>query len=332
MTQLSIEQPPVSQLLTPQELRAEAHGTIEQLTATMFGAVELSPYDLRVLLGGVAVGSILMEGQPGTGKTLIAKTLAKAMGGVYQRIQGSPDVQPSDILGYEFWHPGKQELEFRPGAALRANVLFADELNRNPEKSQAAFLEVMEEHQVTVDGKTYNAQKPLTVLATQNPIEEPGTNPLPRAELDRFAVSLQTDQTPEVEAKVLSRYLRVASSESINPVGLDKISRLRLAVKTVALPTKEEELILAIKDQVTQYAAVNRKFSIVNGRAKLRMADVARFHTLARGENEAIVIAEDVEFAARAVLGHRLQMTYAAIRDGYTASNVVDDAIARVAA
>lgn len=318
--------------LSTAELRAEAHGTIEQLTATMFGAVELSPHNLRTLIGGVAIGSVLMEGQPGTGKTLMAKTLALAIGGVYQRIQGSPDVQPSDITGYEFWHQGKQELEFRPGAALRANVLFADELNRNPEKSQAAFLEVMEEGQVTIDGFTYFAQKPLTVIATQNPIEEPGTNPLPRAELDRFAVSLQTDQTPEVEAEILSCYTRSSNSEPIKPVGLDRISNLREAVKTVALPTKEKELILALKDKIGRYKEVNPMFSILNGRAKLRMADVARFHTLARGENEANVNVEDVIFAAYAVLGHRIQLTHTAAREGITPRDIIEHAIKSVAA
>lgn len=308
------EMNPIETQMNPSEMRVHAYQTIQTLTAAITHDVELSFNDTRALVAAAALGSALLEGAPGTGKTLAANTLAKAMSGKFHRVQGSPENQPSGLLGYELWHPGKMEMLFRPGPGLLANVLLADELNRNTEKFQAAFLELMGEGQVTVGEETYFAQNPLTIIATQNPIEEPGTNPLPRAELDRFALSIQMEQSPEDEQKIMDRYL-MAGEKNENIVSLAAVRGLRLAVKKVEVPADMRRFLLAIKDGVAQHEAVDPLMSILDGRAKLRLADLARFHALARAEGAANVQPEDIYWAAQYVLLHRIELTYEAKED-----------------
>lgn len=308
-----------------QHQRVEAYQTIEALTAELTRSVELSDMDTRALVGAAAVGSVLLEGQPGTGKTLIARSLATAMNGSFQRIQGAPDKQPGDIVGYEYWRDGA--MVFQPGPALVANVLLADELNRNTEKTQAAFLEVMGEGQATVGTITHKALSPLTVIATQNPLEEPGTNELPRAELDRFALSMQTVQDVFAEDKILDRYLH-SNYEAQPVVELFAVQSLRRAIKTVEISREMASKIMLVKENYANHPAVDKDYSILDGRAKLRMADLARYHALARGKGAANVTTEDVLFAAQYVLPHRVAITDEAIGKDYTHSYVIGQAFA----
>ena len=163
-------------------------------------------------------GHVLIEDVPGVGKTQIVACLARSVNGVFNRIQFTPDVMPSDIMGFSMFNPSTREFEYREGAAM-CNFLLADEINRASPKTQSSLLEIMEEYQVTVDGKTYPLPKPFMVLATQNPLEQQGTYPLPEAQLDRFMMKVNITYPTKDEGKeILSRMARVDSPIQIKPV------------------------------------------------------------------------------------------------------------------
>ncbi|MFN3929225.1 MAG: AAA family ATPase, partial [Thermoflexus sp.] len=164
-----------------------ARRLVENIERVIFGkrdAVELA------VIGLLAQGHLLIEDVPGVGKTMLAKAMARSIGGTFRRIQFTPDMLPSDITGVSIFNPGTRAFEFRPGPIM-ANIVLADEINRATPKTQAALLEAMEERQVSVDGVTYALPQPFLVLATQNPIEYEGTFPLPEAELDRFMLRIR---------------------------------------------------------------------------------------------------------------------------------------------
>ncbi|MCJ8269171.1 MAG: AAA family ATPase, partial [Psychrosphaera sp.] len=146
----------------------------------------------QVLIGLLSAGHVLIEGLPGLGKTLLVRAMAKCIGSDFSRIQFTPDLMPSDITGHAIYDMNSKQFEMRKGPVF-TNLLLADEINRAPAKTQAALLEVMQEKQVTIEGESYPAGNPFMVLATQNPIEQEGTNPLPEAQLDRFLMHLEID-------------------------------------------------------------------------------------------------------------------------------------------
>jgi MoxR-like ATPase len=163
---------------------------IQRLTANIAQQIVGKDRPIQLVLTALLSGGhVLLEDVPGVGKTLLAKSLAKSIDGKFQRIQCTPDLLPSDITGTNIWNPGSREFEFMPGPVF-TNILLADEINRATPRSQSALLEVMEERQVTLDGRSRSVSAPFFVIATQNPIESHGTFPLPEAQMDRFAISL----------------------------------------------------------------------------------------------------------------------------------------------
>ena len=191
-----------------------------------------------LLVGFLARGHVLLEGVPGLGKTLLAKTLAHILGAEFTRIQFTPDLMPADIMGTHIYDPQKRIFRLRKGPIF-TEILLADEINRTPPKTQAALLEAMEERQVSIDGKTFSLSDRFLVLATQNPIEQEGTYPLPEAQLDRFLmkINLNYPEAPE-ERKILSRYGQCSESYDLNSMGLAKLG--------------EEDWISGIRKQVDQ--------------------------------------------------------------------------------
>ena len=176
----------------------------------------------QVLIALIARGHVLIEGVPGLGKTLLVRSLAKCFGGQFSRVQFTPDLMPSDVTGHAMFNMAKQEFEIRRGPAF-TNLLLADEINRAPAKTQAALLEVMQEGQITIEGESFKTGEPFMVLATQNPIEQEGTYPLPEAELDRFMLKIIIDYPSETDEQLM---LRQVCSQAQGGFGLEHIRTL----------------------------------------------------------------------------------------------------------
>ena len=191
-----------------------------------------------LLVGFLARGHVLLEGVPGLGKTLLAKTLAHILGAEFTRIQFTPDLMPADIMGTHIYDLQKRIFRLRKGPVF-TEILLADEINRTPPKTQAALLEAMEERQVSIDGKSFQLPDRFLVLATQNPIEQEGTYPLPEAQLHRFLMKVNLNYPEaEEEKKILSRYGRCSESYDLNAMGLARVS--------------DEDWISGIRKQVDQ--------------------------------------------------------------------------------
>ena len=260
---------------------------------------------LRTLLVGVLSGGhVLIEDLPGTGKTLMAKTLGSVLGLQYTRLQFTPDLLPSDVVGFPVLDPLRQELVFRPGPVF-TNLLLADEINRTPPKTQSALLEAMSETSVSVDGVSRPLPKPFIVLATDNPIEYEGTYPLPEAQLDRFMLRLRVGHLgPDQERELVRRRLDRATPEP-GPgqqvmTGKDLLD-LRQAVEAVHVDP-------AIVDYVVRLVTASREHrDVVVGaspRGTLALTQVARGRALLHGRD--YVVPQDVKAMAVPALGHRI--------------------------
>ncbi|HET7522465.1 MAG TPA: AAA family ATPase, partial [Bacillales bacterium] len=181
-----------------------------------------------VMIALLSRGHVLLEDVPGTGKTMLAKSIAKSIDGKFRRIQFTPDVLPSDVTGVEYFDPKEQTFQLRPGPVM-TNILLADEINRATPKTQSSLLEVMEEAQVTIEGQTLPLKPPFIVIATQNPIESHGTFPLPEAQMDRFLLQIRAGYpTREEEKQMMERYQTEEPLEQLNAVfSLEDILKLQ---------------------------------------------------------------------------------------------------------
>ena len=289
-------------------------------------------------------GNLLLEGFPGTAKTRSVKALANVLAADLGRIQFTPDLLPADVTGTEVYHTegGHEKLVFQPGPVF-ANLVLADEINRAPAKVQSALLEAMEERQITVAGKTYKLPDLFMVLATQNPIEQEGTYPLPEAQMDRFLMKVNVDYpTDEVELEVLRLVRREENVAADAPLGSDAIrvaqahiftARQELGVLHVA--TSVERYIVALvmaTRKPERYAASDLRHWIGVGsspRASIALDKTSRAHAWLQGKN--FVDPDDVRAMAHAVLRHRVILSYEAVAEGVTPDQVVDELIRQVA-
>ena len=255
-----------------------------------------------ILTSTIAGGHILLEDTPGTGKTVLAKSLAKSIDGTFNRIQFTPDLLPSDITGLKIFNQKISEFKFIPGPVF-SNILLADEINRATPRTQSSLLEVMEEKQVTTDGETRILDKPFLVIATENPIENSGTFPLPEAQLDRFMMKLSMGYTTlEEEISIIDRFISNDPLSEILPIcSKDDIVKMQQAIKEVFVHKDLREYIAKIIHSTRN----NPSLSLgVSPRGTLALLKASQSYAAIKGRS--YVIPDDIKTLAPYVLAHRI--------------------------
>jgi MoxR-like ATPase len=291
--------------------------------------IGLQPVIRALTIAIVARGHVLLQGPPGLGKTLLSKALAAALGGTFNRVQGTADLMPSDIIGVHVYDAVKREFDFRPGP-LFADILLVDEVNRASPKTQSALLEAMEERQVSVERKTYALPPQFMVIATQNPLEFEGTYPLPESQLDRFMLRIDmTYPAREDERSVLTQYAAVnahmpehaAPSVSAAALGAarDCVDRVHMAPELLAY-------VLDLAQASRQHAHLTLGLSTRGALAVLRAARIA---AALRGAD--FISPDDVKEVLPAVISHRLVLAPEAILEGVSTRSVVRKLLDQVA-
>lgn len=275
-------------------------GTIKaNIETNIVGKSDLIDLVLAALL---AKGHVLLEDVPGTGKTVLAKSLAGSIEMDFKRIQFTPDLLPSDLIGINYYNQKEGEFVFRKGA-LFTNVLLADEINRATPRTQSALLEAMEEKQITVDGKTYTLQAPFFVIATQNPVETQGTFPLPEAQLDRFLVQLSMGYTDKEEMlTILSRFSSGRQPGKVSSVVTrQQLLDMQEAVETVRV---HPDVAAYSVDLVEKTRHLDQVVLGVSPRGNLALIRAAKALAAVKGRD--YVIPDDIKALALPVLGHRM--------------------------
>lgn len=293
---------------------------IEQVIVGKRGVIELAIVCL------LARGHLLIEDVPGVGKTTLAKALARSIGGTFGRIQFTPDLLPTDVIGVDVWKRDEGEFVFRPGPIF-ANVLVADEVNRASPKTQSALLEAMAEQQVTVDGTSHPLPHPFMVLATENPVEHEGTYPLPESQLDRFCMRLAVGYpAPTAEIDLLAREPGSAALDRIGPVlSPEMMTRLTAAVDRVNVATSLRRYLVSLAGATRDHPAVAVGMS---PRATLTLQQVARARAATKGRG--YVIPDDVRDVLGPVVAHRLILTPDARVQGVNAERILSDIVHRL--
>ena len=285
----------------------------------------------KLLAAALANGHVLFEDFPGLGKTLLAKVFARAIGGDTKRVQFTPDLLPSDILGMNVWRQNDGTFQMMPGPVF-TNVLLADEINRAPPKAQSALLEAMEERQVTIDGKTMGLEFPFVVIATQNPIEQEGTYPLPEAQLDRFLLKLSAGYPANaaLENDILLRRIHWQKDDptaDIEPaVDVRRFVELQRFVETGVYTDR------LIVDYITQLVRLSREHARVavgvSPRGSLALLRASRAMALIHGRD--FVVPDDVKMLVPDVLAHRIILNIEDTLEGVRGDLVVEDLLSEV--
>ena len=282
----------------------------------------------RLMLGLLAEGHVLLEGLPGLAKTLAVKALASVIHADFNRIQFTPDLLPSDIIGTMIFNPSNNDFTVRKGPIF-ANFILADEINRAPAKVQAALLEAMQERQVTIGKETFRLHEPFLVLATQNPIEQEGTYPLPEAQVDRFMLKVNIGHPErEEEREIIRRSISGQTAQKLQPViQPEEIIRARKSVKKVYMDEKIENYILDIVF-ATRTPALFRLNDLTpllaygaSPRASINLAIASRAYAFM--QRRGYVIPYDIRNVAKDVLRHRIGLTYEAEAENVTQEEII---------
>lgn len=282
-----------------------------------------------ILTAMLADGHVLIEGVPGVAKTLLAKLVSKLVDAHFSRIQFTPDLMPSDVLGTTVFNMKTSEFNFHHGPVF-ADMILVDEINRAPAKTQAALFEVMEERQATIDGKTHPMGELYTIIATQNPVEQEGTYRLPEAQLDRFIFKISMGYpTAEEEIDILKRHLanrELTRLETIQPtITVSELLEMRAMLKDVFI---EESLLRYITEIVQQTRTSRAVFLGASPRASVAILNTSKAYAILSGRN--FVAPDDIKTVAPAVLRHRLLLTAEAEMEGYTPDKVAERLIDKV--
>ena len=294
----------------------------ERVTSSVGQVILGKANEIRLTtLGLLCRGHILLEDIPGVGKTMLAKSLARAVGCTFNRIQFTPDMLPSDITGVSIYNPKSREFEFRPGPIM-AQIVLADEINRATPKTQSALLEAMEEGQMTVDGVTYRLSNPFLIMATQNPIEYEGTFPLPEAQLDRFLVRIQMGYPqPADELKILSSQQYQHPIQNLQQVvSLKELLAAQQQIKDVYVANEVQQYIINLITASRRHADVYLGSS---PRGSLALFRTAQARAAMTGRD--FVIPDDVKALAEVTLAHRIIVGPAARIKNITSRTIVQD-------
>ena len=287
-----------------------------------------------LLIGLLSDGHILLEGVPGLAKTLAIKTLSQLIDSEYSRIQFTPDLLPADVIGTMIYSQKDEKFQVKTGPVF-ANFVLADEINRAPAKVQSALLEAMQEHQVTIGSTTFSLPNPFLVMATQNPIEQEGTYPLPEAQVDRFMLKVIIDYPTLEEEKLIIRENLAGSLPKVTPViTADDIVEARKVVEKVYIDEKIEQYIADIvfaSRYPDRYGLSQLKDLITFGgspRASINLARASRAYAFIK--RRGYVIPEDVRAIAHDVLRHRIGLSYEAEATNVTSEEIISDIINKV--
>jgi MoxR-like ATPase len=285
----------------------------------------------QVLIALLAGGHVLIEGVPGLGKTLLVRSIARCFGGDFSRVQFTPDLMPSDVTGHAIYDMRTQEFEVRKGAVF-TNLLLADEINRAPAKTQAALLEVMQERQITIEGQSYSTGEPFMVLATQNPVEQEGTYPLPEAELDRFMLKLFIDYPDEdSEAHIVRQITGATDTSGFN---LDQLRTLVKPNNILALQKLVNKV--AVDEVVLNYAVrIVRHTRDWNGiargagpRASIALVAAAKAWALIQGCD--FVTPDHIKHIALPALRHRILLSAELEIEGISSDQILSDILDQI--
>lgn len=309
--------------LTPVKAQQLCTSLVNNISAVILGKKEASEF---ILIAMIAGGHVIIDDVPGVGKTILARSLAKSVGGVFKRIQFTPDLLPTDITGFNIYDQKSGEFKYQPGPVI-SNILLADEINRAIPRTQSSLLESMEELQVTIDGDTIALPRPFMVIATQNPLEMEGTFPLPEAQLDRFLMRINLGYPHfQEECSILERFKEADPLSFLEPViTLEQVLDLQETRKTITVS-------LPIREYIVKIVRATRESTLLrlgaSPRATLHLMRTAQSMALMRGRS--YVLPDDVKCLSLPVIAHRLIIRPEETIKGIDAENILDDVTAAI--
>ncbi|MFD2680060.1 AAA family ATPase [Bacillus seohaeanensis] len=309
--------------MTSELKNSKLQEVLENIDKVMIGKRKSAELSIIALLAG---GHVLLEDVPGVGKTMMVKALAKSIGASFKRIQFTPDLLPSDVIGVSIYNPKEMEFVFRPGPIM-GNIILADEINRTSPKTQSALLEGMEESSITIDGVTRKLERPFFVMATQNPIEYEGTYPLPEAQLDRFLLKIKMGYPePYEEMEVLQRAQKTPPIENLQPaITIEELKTIQQEVKEVFVDDTIKKYIVDIANKTRIHTNV---YLGVSPRGSIALMKACQAYAYIQGRD--FIIPDDVQYLAPFIFAHRIILKSEAKYEGITTEEVIDRVIARI--
>lgn len=286
----------------------------------------------KLLLGIICDGHVLLEGVPGLAKTLTVKSLAGTIDASFKRIQFTPDLLPADIIGTEIYDI-KNSVFLPKQGPIFSNIILADEINRSPAKVQSALLEAMEEHQVTIGDKTYKLPDVFLVLATQNPIEQEGTYPLPEAQVDRFMLKVIVKYPNKSEEKTIIKNMSTSKPEATNPITtIETVEKLRKLANQIHIEERLLDYIINIIDGTRNPSDYKLKSEYIDygasPRAGIYLTKAAKANAMMQGRG--FVMPEDIRAVAYEVLRHRISISYEAQAENITSDTIIEELLSNI--